>query len=137
MYCRWIWLFLFFCSSVEVVSTEETSPVPLEEIVVPEMEHPIVADPFQERFQKMLVTLFGLIAFMILGAITVKQLMKTRLGQANQSSAFQLLETRVLSHKLSLHLVEIDGDRILVGETASHVSLLALPSGMNKEGENR
>ena len=73
---------------------------------------------------------------MILGAIAVKQWTKTQLGQANQGSAIQLLETRALSQKVSLHLVEIEGSRVLVGETTSQLSLLLLTPESNPKGEN-
>ena len=118
-----------------MVSGEEPAPVMhssemsiVEGPAVADIEDSKEIDPFQERFQRMMITLFGLVAFMILGAIAVKQLMRARIGQVNQESAIQLLETRAISHKVSLHLVEIDGQRILVGETASHLSLLALPT---------
>ena len=107
----------------------------LEEHAVSETEASTEVDPFQERFQRMMITLFGLVAFMILGAIAVKQLMRARIGQVNQGSAIQLLETRAISHKVSLHLVEIEGERILVGETASHLSILILPVDAVIKGE--
>lgn len=137
MWYRWVWLLLFFYSHANNLFAEET-PVPLgsEEGVIAETQQSVAADPFQERFQRMLITLFGLVAFMILGAIAVKQWTKTQLGQANQGSAIQLLETRALSQKVSLHLVEIEGSRVLVGETTSQLSLLLLTPESNPKGEN-
>ena len=136
MWFRVVGIVLFLSLNLGGMATEgELVPVVSEEHAVSETEASTEVDPFQERFQRMMITLFGLVAFMILGAIAVKQLMRARIGQVNQGSAIQLLETRAISHKVSLHLVEIEGERILVGETASHLSILILPVDAVIKGE--
>lgn len=135
---RWVWLLLLFCFHAKNLVAEERSvSLVSEENVLSETDHAVESNLFQERFQRMLITLFGLVAFMILGAIAVKQWMKMQSSQTNQGSAMQLLETRALSQKVSLHLVEIEGSRVLVGETTSHLSLLLLSSESSSKGENR
>lgn len=135
---RWVGLLLLFCFHAKNLVAEEL-PASLisEENLTLETDHAVGADPFQERFQRMLITLFGLVAFMILGAIVVKQWMKMQSSQVNQGSAIQLLESRALSQKVSLHLVEMEGSRVLVGEMNSHLALLLLPSKSVPKGENR
>lgn len=83
------------------------------------------ADNFQGKFMNMILILVLLIGFMILASWSLKRMMKSRLTQINQNSLIKVLETRQLSPKSTLYLVDIEGKTFLIGESPSSLSHLA------------
>lgn len=79
---------------------------------------------FQAKFFKMLTVLSGILLFMIIGAFSLKRLMHSRLTQTNRDSTIQILESRPLSNKTMLYLLEVEGERVVIAETSTSVSLL-------------
>ncbi|MDP1881218.1 MAG: flagellar biosynthetic protein FliO [Parachlamydiaceae bacterium] len=90
-------------------------------------------DSFQAKFRKMLTLLALIIAFMIIAAWSLKKLMKTKLVKLNTDSAIKVIETRSLSPKSTLYLVEIEDQTILIAETGSSVTHLSTIS--NHKGQ--
>lgn len=76
-------------------------------------------DDFQGKFVRMLFILVLLIAFMILASWALKRMMHTRVAQINDTSRIKLIETRTLSTRSTLYLLEIDDASFLVGESAA------------------
>lgn len=82
-------------------------------------------DNFQAKFLNMLFILGLLIAFMILASWALKRMMKARVTQINQASLIKVLETRTLSPKSLVYLIEIEGEKILIGESQNGLTYLA------------
>jgi len=94
-------------------------------------------DNFQAKFLNMLFILSLLIGFMILASWLLKRMMKARITQINQASYIKVLETRQLSPKSTLYFIEIEEERVLVGESQAGLHLIAaFRSNIEISGEN-
>lgn len=82
-------------------------------------------DTFQAKFLNMLFILALLIGFMILASWALKKMMKSRITQINQASSIKVLETRQLSPKSVLYLIEVEGEILLIGESPTAVTHIA------------
>lgn len=80
---------------------------------------------FFGQFMKMLGTLGVLIAVMVAASWSLKRMLNTRVQQLNDTSLIKVVETRTLSNKSSLHLVEIEGKTFFIGESMNNITLLA------------
>lgn len=80
---------------------------------------------FQTKFFNMLAILGLLIAFMIAASWALKRMMKSRISQLNAGSSIKVLETRYLSPRATLYLVQIRGELFLLGESPTALSPLA------------
>ncbi len=74
-------------------------------------------ESFQAKFFNMLFILALLIGFMILTSWLLKRMMKARVVQVNQASLIKVLETRQLSPKSTLYVIEVDQKRVLLSES--------------------
>jgi flagellar protein FliO/FliZ len=92
-------------------------------ITIEHVEHE--ADTFQAKFLNMLFILGLLIGFMILASWTLKRMMKSRISQLNVGSTIKISETRSLSPRSTLYLVEVNGQNILIAETQTTITQLA------------
>ncbi len=79
---------------------------------------------FQEKFINMLVILGLLIAFMFLASWALKKMMKSKVSQINAGNLIKLLETRYLSTRVTIHLLEIDGKKYIIAESPTAVTSL-------------
>lgn len=82
-------------------------------------------ESFEAKFVRMLVILGLLIGFMVLAAWALKKMMKTRVEQLNTASSIKVLETRALSPRSSLYLIEVEGKTLLIAESPTMVSHVA------------
>jgi flagellar protein FliO/FliZ len=82
-------------------------------------------DNFQAKFLNMLFILGLLIGFMVLASWMLKKMMKSRVTQINQASSIKILETRQLSPKSALYLIEVEGKIILIGESQTMINHIA------------
>jgi flagellar biogenesis protein FliO len=76
-------------------------------------------DDYHTKFTNMLGILALLISFMILASWAIKRMMKTRISQLNTQSSIKVLETRYLSPKSTIYLLDVMGQAILVGESSA------------------
>lgn len=84
---------------------------------------------FGQQFLKMMGTLVLLILLILLAAFVFRKTLNTRLGQLNKKSRIKILEKRALSPKSSLYLIELDQQKLLLGESAHGLhSLMNLPN---------
>lgn len=83
------------------------------------------ADSFQTKFFNMLFILGLLIGFMILASWALKRMMKSKMTQLNTASSIKVLETRYLSPRATLYLVEIQDQSFLIAESPTNVTYLA------------
>lgn len=81
-------------------------------------------DNFQAKFLNMLLLLGLIVVFMLIASWSLKRLMKNRVTQLNTQSSIKVLETRALSPRSTLYLVEVQGQQLLIAETATTVSHL-------------
>lgn len=87
------------------------------------------SDTFQTKFFHMLFILGLLIAFMILASWALKRMMRTKITQLNTANSIKVLETRYLSPRATLYLVEAENRTFLIAESPTTVTYLAsLPS---------
>ena len=84
------------------------------------------AESFQMKFINMLFLLALLIGFMILASWMLKRMMRSRLSQINTSSTIKVLETRNLSPRSTLYIIEAQGQCLLIAESHTTVTTLAL-----------
>ena len=81
-------------------------------------------ESFEAKFFNMLFILALLIGFMILAAWALKRMMKSKMTQLNTGSSIKILETRYLSPRATLYLIEIQGQNVLIAESPTVVSFL-------------
>lgn len=93
------------------------------DVLVDRVEHE--ADTFQAKFLNMLFLLALLIGFMILASWSLKRLMKTKIKNLNTASTIKVLETRYLSPRATLYLVEVQNHTILMAESPTTMTFLA------------
>lgn len=103
-------------------------------IYVDHVEHE--ADTFQAKFLNMLFILGLLIGFMILASWTLKRMMKSRVSQLNVGSSIKISETRSLSPRSALYLIEVHGQHILLAESqtaVTHLGSWPVEEGLEKD----
>jgi flagellar biogenesis protein FliO len=136
---KFLLVLLVFCCSYSLYAKEKQGNTIKEGILtdwVSQQEHPDIIldndehkepekDSFEAKFMNMLVVLGLLIGFMILASWALKKMMRTRVQQMNISSDIKLVETRHLSPRCTLYLVEIQGSSLLIAESPSTVSHIA------------
>lgn len=88
-------------------------------------DSPKEEESFEAKFFNMLFILGLLIAFMILASWALKRMMKSKVSQLNTASSIKVVESRYLSPKATLHLVEVEDQLILIAESPSAVTHLA------------
>lgn len=82
-------------------------------------------DHFVGEFFKMLLTLGGIVALMLLASFLLKRFNNTRIQQINESSSIKILERRAITAKTAVYLLTIRGKDVAVFE--SHNGLLLIP----------
>lgn len=83
------------------------------------------SDSFQAKFFHMLMILGLLIGFMLLASWALKRMMRTKMTQLNTGSTIKILETRYLSPRATLYLIEAQDQTFLIGESPTQVTYLA------------
>jgi len=127
-------MFLFFImATASIEGQTDTSSRPIESaypLIYPEEEgtSPIVkeTDTFQMKFFNMLMVLALLIGFMILASYMLKRMMSQRVTQMNDTSVVKVLETRSLSPRSTLYLLDVKGRGLLIAESPAGVSALTM-----------
>jgi flagellar protein FliO/FliZ len=118
--------------SVDTDTTEpQSTPSTVEQhpALPPEFDHLLhegdkESDTFQAKFIRMLVLLGLLIGFMLLASSMLKRMMRKRLNNQNVGSSIKILETRYLSPKSTVYLLDIRGKGYIIAEAHSNVTLL-------------
>ncbi|MBA2368992.1 MAG: flagellar biosynthetic protein FliO [Candidatus Protochlamydia sp.] len=87
--------------------------------------NPAEPDDFQSKFMNMLFMLGLLIGFMLFASWLLKRMSRSRVTNLNQGSDIKVLETRYLSPRATLYLLDLHGKNILIAESpmgVSHIS---------------
>ena len=72
----------------------------------------------------MLFILGLLIGFMILASWALKRMMKSKMTHLNTASSIKVLETRYLSPRATLYLVEVQDQSFLIAESPTTVTYI-------------
>jgi flagellar biogenesis protein FliO len=113
------------------LTTEEqqTHPIDPNDPFFDPRDHPLKQpDNFQSKFFNMLLILGLLIGFMLLASWMLKRMMRSRITQLNDASAIKIRETRHLSARSTIYLLDVMGQGLVIAETPTGVSHLATVS---------
>ena len=88
--------------------------------------HPLSheTDSFETKFLNMLFVLGLLIGFMILASWALKRMMKSKITHLNTASSIKILETRYLSPRATVYLIEVQDRSFLIAESPTAVTYL-------------
>lgn len=81
-------------------------------------------DSFESKFFNMLMILGLLIGFMFLASWSLKRMMKSKMTHMNSASSIKVLETRYLSPRATLYLIELQDQSFLIAESPTSVTYL-------------
>lgn len=115
---------LAFTGSIGYGADEPAPPVELAPQVDQEIP-PMEPVSYQGAFIKMMLTLFGLIVFIIISVWMMRRLSHGRMKQMNSGRSIKILERRPLSAKSILYIIEVEGKKILVSESQFEVRTLS------------
>jgi flagellar biogenesis protein FliO len=139
---KFLFVFIFLCSAQNNfaeetldnnIVVEEKQFLIAEENVeqsVESIDKNIFEPDFKKTFTKMLITLAIIIALVFVTFWMFKRLMKNRMKSANNSQSIRILETRPLSPKSMLYLVEVENEKVLLCE--SHLEVRNIHSVENE-----
>lgn len=108
----------------------ETLPPEFREIEEEERRHG--GDHFTRDLLQMLTTLGIMVALIYYISYLIKKMMNNRQQQINESSGIKILESRSLSQRTVVYLIEIDEKEYVIADSANGVTLLDTPSRTTK-----
>lgn len=124
--------------SASVEETPKTSIPPSKTISKNTLgDKPLIADgtgspDLYASLLKMILALGILLALLFAGLFVFKRFMGKKIGIAGQNPGIKIITSAYIGPKKSIALVDISGERIVVGITPDHISMLAR---LGKEGE--
>lgn len=139
---KFIILFILLCLAIlqgpALIWSQEQNPPSItnseNSILTPPNEDPVnpwlynaekEPDNFQAKFLNMLFILALLVGFMLLASWMIKRMMRTRLNQVNVTSLVKILETRPLSPRSTIYLLDVNGQGLVIAESQMGVTHLA------------
>jgi flagellar biogenesis protein FliO len=72
----------------------------------------------------MLVILGLLIGFMFLASWSLKRMMRSKVEQLNVGNAIKIIDSRNLSTRVTIHLLEIESKKYVIAESPTGVTSL-------------
>lgn len=126
-FCTFLISFQSFLSPLfSLENPKENSHLPPSpEPPFPFPEQANVPEPnFFGQFLYMLLMLGLLIGFLFFVSWFLKRLLRTKIQQANTGSLIKIVESRTLSTKATIHILEIEGKTFIVAEGPSYVTHL-------------
>ena len=91
---------------------------------LPQVESHEGEDSYESMFMRTMLILFSLLVFVALCVWLFKRMAQNRVGQMNYHKTIKVLETRPISPKTLLYLIEVGDRRILLSESQLHVKQL-------------
>jgi flagellar biogenesis protein FliO len=79
---------------------------------------------FFEEFVQMMIYLGAIVAFMLFFMWLLKRMMAVRIEQTNRSCSIKILESRALTPKSTLYVVEISGKVYAIADSANGITRL-------------
>lgn len=90
----------------------------------------------QPSAMKIVLTLAGLILFLLLSAWALKRITGNRGGFFGSSKGIKILERKAISPKSALYLIEVQGKKVLISESQYEVRALTTLSNDESHIEN-
>ncbi|MBI3236963.1 MAG: flagellar biosynthetic protein FliO [Chlamydiales bacterium] len=120
--------------------SEQAEPPPIhqEELQVPTEDMGIPTGPvsYETVFTKMIITLIGLVLFVILTIWVLRKIGQGRFRGFGSHRSIEILEKRPLSPKTMLYLVCLEGKKILMAESQLEVKKLISIDSSSEEAED-
>ncbi len=123
MVLRSLFLLLYFTLSC-LYAEEKESPSPSQ--VATESEEPRVENTI-DFTAELLHTLFVLGFFVLCLTVIAwlfRRMMQTRTLQLNEASLIKIIDTRAISSRSAIHILEVEGSKYLVAESHAGITLL-------------
>jgi flagellar biogenesis protein FliO len=93
--------------------------------VEPAAQTAMTSPSYEGTVMKMVLTLLGLIALVILTVWALRRLSQGRLKHLNNQRSIKIVEKRVLSAKSMLYVVEVGDQKLLISESQVEVRALS------------
>lgn len=77
---------------------------------------------FFNEFLQMMIYLIGIIAFMVFFMWILKRLMTVKIEQSNRNSEIRIVESRALSQKTTLYIIEIYDQNFAIAESLNGIT---------------
>lgn len=122
---RLFFILFFACTALHAQDEAPKNPTEMPAPLDQETTMPMEPISYQGAFVKMMLTLFGLIVFIILSVWMMRRLSHGRMKQMNSGRTIKILERRPLSAKSILYVIEVEGKKILVSESQFEVRTLS------------
>lgn len=90
---------------------------------------------FFEEFIQMMIYLIGIIAFMVFFMWIFKRLLSVKIQQSNKTCEIKIIESRAISQKTTLHIIEIYDREYAIAESLNGVTRLGELSSDQKSHE--
>ncbi len=109
-------LLVCFLQAADVAPTPPTSAQDLESLKPEEPDH------FVNQLTNMLTTLGVILGLILLVTWFLRKMLHTRIQQMNTSSNIKVLESRNISTKSSIHVLDVYGKGIVVAESLNGIT---------------
>lgn len=124
-------LLSLFCFISPLMGQEELSePVPTHAVPLPHSQELKVEGDRGDHFFSEFLNMLGMLGIVLLVLLILARLSRraldSRMEQLNQSSSIKIVEKRMLAPKVTVYILEVQGKRLIVGET---------PTGLTRLGE--
>jgi len=116
-----ILFFLILFNTSVVMAETATSPKTQNEFYIDPEKPEVQTRHFYVEFLNMILTLVVIIILLLLITWAFKRLLHSRMQQINVTSTIKILETRAVSTKASVHLIEVQGKGIVFAESGSGI----------------
>lgn len=119
-----LFMLMIYCVLFNFLGAQTTGPAGEIESR-PYYDQSIETDSFQMKFMNMLFVLGLLIAFMLLASWMLKRMTRSRQEQLNASSSIKILESRSISAKTNIYVIEVQDQTLVIAESANGVQHIA------------
>jgi len=116
-------LFFFLFTTLAQAQTEPLPSGP-QQVQIQDQSHADMTDSmptYKGAFVKMMVTLLGLIALIVISVWMLRRIAHGRMKQMNYGREIKVIERRPLSAKSVLYLIEVGGKKVVVAESQVEV----------------
>jgi flagellar biogenesis protein FliO len=122
---------MFICPAIKIVCSliANGDPIP-QDIPLPELS---LSTDYGAAFIKMFLSLIVIVALLVITFLFLRRLVQSRLKRGIGMESIRIIERKMISPKSVLYLIEVDGQKVLIGE--SHVEIRRLETWKLEHGE--
>lgn len=113
-----------FAEDPKVTPPPNSTFDPTHEVIHDVEEFKAEPDSFMTQLTGMLTTIGILIGLILFFTWLLKKLLNNRLEQINSQSPIRILETRNISPKTAIHIVDVNGKQYVLAESVNGVTYL-------------